>query len=79
MAGEIEKLYVELGQKVKKGDLIAQIDSTTQQNEVDINKAKLKSYNAQLKAAKVYLNIAKAQYERSSRLMKKKCYFKRIV
>ncbi len=71
VSGEIEKLYVELGQKVKKGDLIAQIDSTTQQNEVDVNKAKLESYNAQLKAAKVSLNIAKTQYERSSRLMKK--------
>ena len=35
--GQIEKLYVDVGQTVKKGDMIAEIDSTTQQNEVDIN------------------------------------------
>ena len=52
VSGKIEKLYVNVGQAVKKGDLIAEIDSTTQQNEVDINKAKLKSYQAQLQAAK---------------------------
>jgi len=70
VSGEIENLYVKLGQKVKKGDLIAQIDSTTQQNEVDVNKAKLESYNAQLKAAKVSLKVAKQQYERSKKLLK---------
>ena len=43
VSGKIEKLYVEIGQIVKKGDLIAEIDSTTQQNDVNINKAKLDS------------------------------------
>ena len=38
-SGKIEKLYVSIGQEVKKGDLLAEIDSTTQQNEVDLNKA----------------------------------------
>lgn len=71
VSGEIQKLYVELGQQVKKGDLIAQIDPTTQQNEVDINKVKLKSYTTQLKTAKVSLNIAKTQFQRANRLMKK--------
>ena len=71
VSGEIEKLYVELGQKVKKGDLIAQIDSTTQQNEVDVNKTKLESYNAQLRSAQTAYNIAKKQYERSKSLLKK--------
>lgn len=70
VSGEIEKLYVELGQKVKKGDIIAQIDSTTQRNEVNINKSKLESYNTQLKAAKISLKVAKQQYERSKRLLK---------
>lgn len=70
VSGEIQKLYVELGQKVKKGDPIAQIDSTTQQNEVDINKAKLESYKAQLKAAKVSFKVAAQQYERAKKLMK---------
>ena len=35
VSGQIEKLYVELGRQIKKGDLIAEIDSTTQRNELE--------------------------------------------
>ncbi len=68
--GQIEKLYVKVGQVVKKGDMIAEIDSTTQQNDVDINKTRLKSYEAQLKAAKTSLKIAERQYQRMQKLQK---------
>ena len=71
VSGEIEKLYVSIGQNVKKGDLIAEIDSTTQQNEVYINKARLESYNAQLNAAQVSLKVAEKQYKRMQSLKKK--------
>ena len=70
VSGKIETLYVTVGQVVKKGDLIAEIDSTTQQNEVDINKAKLNSYEAQLAAAKVSLEIAEKKYKRTQALRK---------
>lgn len=70
VSGKIETLYVTVGQVVKKGDLIAEIDSTTQQNEVDINKAKLNSYEAQLAAAKVSLKIAEKKYKRTQALRK---------
>lgn len=70
-SGKIEKLYVSIGQEVKKGDLIAEIDSTTQQNDVEINKARLNSYQAQLNAAKVSLDVAKKQYDRMAALKKK--------
>lgn len=70
VSGKIETLYVTVGQVVKKGDLIAEIDSTTQQNEVDINKAKLNSYEAQLTAAKVSLEIAEKKYKRTQALRK---------
>lgn len=68
VSGQIERLYVRLGQTVKKGDLIAQIDSTTQKNELDINKAKLESYRSQLEAARVALKTAASQYEREKKL-----------
>lgn len=67
-SGKIEKLYVSIGQEVKKGDMIAQIDSTTQTNAVEENKAKLNSLNAQLKAAKVSMRIAQKQYDRMQKL-----------
>lgn len=70
VSGKIETLYVTVGQVVKKGDLIAEIDSTTQQNEVDINKVKLNSYEAQLAAAKVSLKIAEKKYKRTQALRK---------
>lgn len=69
-SGKIEKLYVKVGDQVKKGDMIAQIDLTTQQNEVDSTKAKLASYEAQLNAADISLKIAKKQYERMQSLNK---------
>lgn len=69
-SGKIEKLYAVVGREVKAGDLIAEIDSTTQQNAVDTNKAQLKSYEAQLEAAKVALRVADKQYKRMQKLMK---------
>lgn len=70
VSGKIEQLYVSIGQNVKKGDMIAEIDSTTQQNDVDIAKAKMSSYQAQLKAAKTSLKIAEKQYKRMQSLKK---------
>lgn len=67
-SGKIEKLHVVVGQDVREGDLIAEIDSTTQQNDININKAKLTSYEAQLAAAKISLEIAKKQYVRTQAL-----------
>lgn len=69
-SGKIEKLYVVVGQQVKEGDMIAQIDSTTQQNDINTNKAKVNSYAAQLVSAQVSLEIAKKQYDRIKALLK---------
>ena len=71
VSGKIEKLYVSIGQTVKKGELIAEIDSTTQQNDVDISKARLDSYKAQLKAAEISLKVTEKQYKRTQTLKKR--------
>lgn len=70
--GKIEKLHITIGQEVKEGDLIAEIDSTTQKNDVDINKSKLSTYESQLKAAKVSLEVSEKQYKRTQTLSKQK-------
>lgn len=72
VSGKIEKIFVEVGQKVKKGDMIAQIESTTQENDVDMYKARLKSYQAQLEAAKTTFTMMKKQYDRTQNLYKQK-------
>lgn len=70
-SGKIEKIHVTIGQLVKRGDLIAEIDATTQQNEINTNGAKINSYEAQLARAKTSLKIAEKQYKRMKELFKK--------
>jgi len=71
VSGQIKKLYVKLGDQVKKGDMIASIDSSTQQNSIDNKEAQLAIYKAQLESAKVALNIAKTQFDRENALFSK--------
>ena len=71
VSGQIKKLYVKLGDQVKKGDMIASIDSSTQQNNIDNKEAQLAIYKAQLESAKVALNIAKTQFDRENALFSK--------
>lgn len=72
VSGQITKLYVNLGDHVNEGDLIAQIDKDKQQNDLDITKAKLQSAKANLESKKIALNIASKQYEREQKLYAKK-------
>ena len=71
VSGQIKKLYVKLGDQVKKGDMIASIDSSTQQNSIDNKEAQLAIYKAQLESAKVALSIAKTQFDRENALFAK--------
>ena len=71
VSGQIKKLYVKLGDQVKKGDMIASIDSSTQQNSIDNKEAQLAIYKAQLESAKVALNISKTQFDRENALFSK--------
>ncbi|MFY1026398.1 efflux RND transporter periplasmic adaptor subunit [Actinobacillus seminis] len=72
VSGKIEKIYVTLGQKVKAGEVIAEIDSSTQRNTLDTASAKLAAYQAQLKARKVAYSVAKSSYNRLAKLYAKK-------
>ena len=71
-SGEITKLYVKLGQEIKKGEMIADIDSTTQINTLNTKKAALVSYQAQLKAKKTAYDVALSSYNRLSKLYTQK-------
>lgn len=52
VSGEVTKLYVNVGDKVKKGDLIAQIDQVTQRNTLSNQQASLQQSRAGLQSAK---------------------------
>lgn len=72
VSGKIEKIHVALGQEIKQGDLIAEIDSDTQVNNLNTAQAQLVSYQAQLKAKKVAYDVAQSAYQRISNLYAKK-------
>lgn len=68
VSGTIQSLSVKLGDVVKKGDPIAEIDSVNQQNAVKSAEASLANMNAQLSARQADLKTAQAAVERSDKL-----------
>jgi len=52
VSGEVTRLYVEVGDEVKAGDLIAQIDQVTQKNNLSNQQATLQQSEAALKSAR---------------------------
>ncbi len=67
-SGQVKKLYVELGDTVKAGDLIAEIDNRTQVNTVSNAQASVANARAQRSAAAANLTEAQLNFERQQRL-----------
>ena len=61
VSGQVKKMYVELGDQVKQGQLIAQIDSVRQENDLKTAEASIKNQQAQL--AVRHANLAKVESE----------------
>lgn len=72
VSGKIQRIYVSLGQAVRSGELIAEIDSRNQQNSLDKAQAQLAVYRTQLKAKQTALSVAQANYQRYSKLYQQK-------
>lgn len=72
VSGKIQRIYVSLGQAVRSGELIAEIDSRNQQNSFDKAQAQLAVYRTQLKAKQTALSVAQANYQRYSKLYQQK-------
>jgi macrolide-specific efflux system membrane fusion protein len=70
VSGPIQKLYVKVGDVVKAGDAIAQIDSTQQQNAVRSSQAALASAEAQLAEQQATLEQTQAALDRAKGLAK---------
>ncbi|WP_198972956.1 efflux RND transporter periplasmic adaptor subunit [Xylophilus sp. ASV27] len=69
VSGQIKSLKVALGDVVKKGQLVAEIDSTTQQNNVRNAQAALENTRAQLAAQQAALVQAELAYRRQQELL----------
>lgn len=68
VSGQIVKIHVRVGQMVNKGELIAEINATTQQNQLETDKALLQSYQERLESKKISRRIAERQYRREKAL-----------
>lgn len=79
VGGQIKKLYVKLGDRVKEGDLIAQIDSVRQENDIAKQKAGLAIYEANLASAKIVAQNADIKYKREQNLYSKNATSKESV
>ncbi|MFZ1990273.1 MAG: efflux RND transporter periplasmic adaptor subunit, partial [Alphaproteobacteria bacterium] len=70
VSGQIKTLKVDIGDKVKQGDLLAEIDAQVQAAKVESDKDNLASLNAKLVDQRAQVVLKKAQYERQVRLDK---------
>lgn len=69
VSGQIDSLFVQSGDEVKQGDLIAQIDSLAQQNTIKEALASLKIINAQYRAKQAQIQQAKLEFVRQQQML----------
>ncbi|MFM9967633.1 MAG: efflux RND transporter periplasmic adaptor subunit, partial [Burkholderiales bacterium] len=70
VSGQLKVLKVQIGDAVKAGDLLAEIDPTVFQSRVDADQAQLRNQQAQLRDKQSQLALAELQQERQRGLMK---------
>ncbi|HAB70722.1 MAG TPA: MacA family efflux pump subunit, partial [Acinetobacter nosocomialis] len=68
VSGQVKKMYVQLGDQVKQGQLIAQIDSTTQENSLKTSDANIKNLEAQRLQQVASLNEKQLEYRRQQQM-----------
>lgn len=68
VSGRITSVNVKLGQQVREGDLIAQIDSVTQTNDLRNAEASLANVRAQLASQQAQLALAERTLERQTQM-----------
>jgi macrolide-specific efflux system membrane fusion protein len=68
VSGQLLKLYVELGEQVKEGQLLAEIDPTLFAAKVGATQAQLTSQRAQLRQQQAHHRLARSQFTRQKAL-----------
>ncbi|WP_050476029.1 efflux RND transporter periplasmic adaptor subunit [Herbaspirillum rhizosphaerae] len=68
-SGQIKSLKVALGDQVKKGQLVAEIDSLTQENALKTAEAELEDTRAQLRAKEATLKQSELAYQRQQQML----------
>ena len=72
VSGQLKKIYVDIGDTVKRGDLIAEIDSQIYESRVQADQAKIKTLGAQVEQQVAQLNLARQKFKRTKTLRQSK-------
>lgn len=70
VSGQIQKLYVERGDRVKRGDLLCEIDPEIQENDLRRAQAEEKLIAAQIASKEAQIKMLKSEHLRQQRLLK---------
>ncbi|MGB9893349.1 MAG: efflux RND transporter periplasmic adaptor subunit, partial [Candidatus Saccharicenans sp.] len=68
VSGKIEKIYVDFNSRVKKGEVLAELDQSQLEAQIEQNQANYQNAVAAVESAKVALEIAQKNYERAKSL-----------
>ncbi|PKH20448.1 efflux transporter periplasmic adaptor subunit [Pseudomonas sp. 43NM1] len=67
-SGQIQKIHVEVGDVVKEGDLLVEIDPSTQQAKLDAGRFSIDNLRAQLQEQKAQHELARQKFQRQQNL-----------
>ncbi|MDP1931825.1 MAG: efflux RND transporter periplasmic adaptor subunit [Gammaproteobacteria bacterium] len=70
VSGQLEKIHVEVGDKVEANQQLAEIDARTQESRVAASRSALEALEAQIGSRQASLDLARSNAERQQRLMK---------
>lgn len=69
VSGQLKRVHVEIGDVVKKGELLAEIDPRVYEARVQATEARLRTLRAQLAEQEAQIRFARRVYERNRRLI----------
>lgn len=67
-SGQIQKIHVEAGDQVKAGQLLVEIDPSTQKAKLDASRYAIENLKAQLQEQRAQHELARQKYQRQQRL-----------
>ncbi|WP_424446917.1 efflux RND transporter periplasmic adaptor subunit [Paucimonas lemoignei] len=79
VSGQLKKVHVQIGDRVKKGDLIAEVDPTVYETKIRTGNANLENLRAQLQQQQAEASLAQQQYERNRDLLKERAISQETV
>ncbi|MCL5051273.1 efflux RND transporter periplasmic adaptor subunit [Aliidiomarina maris] len=68
VSGQLERLLVEVGDQVEQGQLLAEIDPTLLESQVESNQAQLRNQQAVLREREAQYELSRLNYQRQERL-----------